>query len=181
MSDQWPKIVGITRTRVSPWLEVLAREVQPAPGAATDSYFAIGEPDYLVALALTPDGRFILVRQFRPAIERMSLELPAGLREPGEDPAHGMARELLEETGFTTRAIKLIGETATCSGRISNRFSSYFIQAGRRVPDFVEEPGVSVVIVSGKELRQLMLSGEFSEQTHLGVLAQGLLRGLISI
>jgi ADP-ribose pyrophosphatase len=179
MSEQWPKIVGITRTRISPWMDVLAREVQSAPHAPVDTYFAIGQPDYLVALALTDDGRVILVRQYRPAIERFCLELPAGLLEEGEDPVDAIARELMEETGYATRSIELIGRNATCASRISNTTFSFFIKAGERVPNFVEEPGVSVVLVSPSELREFARSGEFGEQTQLGVLALAMLSGLI--
>ena len=48
-----------------------------------------------------PDGRILLIRQFRPAIDREALELPAGARDSsGEDPAVTAARELEEETGY---------------------------------------------------------------------------------
>lgn len=48
-----------------------------------------------------PDGRILLIRQYRPAIDRETLELPAGARDAsGEDPAKTAARELEEETGY---------------------------------------------------------------------------------
>jgi ADP-ribose pyrophosphatase len=58
---------------------------------------------------------------------------------------------------------------------------SFFIQAGEQAPDFVEEPGVSVSSVSPSELRALILSGEFAEQTHLGVISLAICRGLITL
>ncbi|HNY30121.1 MAG TPA: NUDIX hydrolase [Fibrobacteria bacterium] len=50
-------------------------------------------------LAVLPDGRVPMVRQFRQAVDRVLLELPAGLVEPGEDPRAAARRELSEETG----------------------------------------------------------------------------------
>jgi ADP-ribose pyrophosphatase len=180
MVDDWPKLGPSKRIEVSPWLAVITRDVQFFPKASVETYYAIAQPHYLAGLAVTPEGRILLVRQYRPAIERFSLELPAGLLEENEEPGHAMARELLEETGYSTRSIELIGKGATCSSRIDNAMYSFFIQAGEQAPGFVEEPGVSVSTVSPSELRALILSGEFAEQTHLGVISLAICRGLIS-
>ena len=179
MSD-WPKLVARRLTPVSQWMTIISRDVQFSPDAPGETYYAIQQPSYLAAVALTPEGRILLVRQYRPAIERFSLELPAGLLEENEeDPATAMARELLEETGYTTESISLIGHTATCSSRISNCMYSFFIRAGVRVSGFLEEPGVSVSSATPGELRELILCGEFSEQTHLGALALAVANGLL--
>jgi ADP-ribose pyrophosphatase len=180
MNDLWPKIIQTKRTNVSPWMEVITRDVQLSPDASTESYYAIGQPDYLVALAVMPDSRILLVRQYRPAIERLSLELPAGMLEPNEDPVSAIARELLEETGYPADTIELMGKNATCASRISNSTYSFFIRTGLRTPDFTEEPGVSVSSVTLAELRSLVLSGEFCEQTHVGVIALAAASGLVS-
>lgn len=50
-------------------------------------------------VAVTAEGRILMVRQYRYAIEEETLEIPAGLLEPGEDPEQGARRELEEETG----------------------------------------------------------------------------------
>jgi ADP-ribose pyrophosphatase len=181
MIDSWPKLTGSKRIPVSPWLEVIARDVQLFPESAIETYYAIAQQHYLVGVAVTPEGRILLVRQYRPAIERFSLELPAGLLEKNEEPADAMTRELLEETGYSTRSIVLIGKTATCSSRIDNATYSFFIEAGERVQHFVEEPGVAVSSASPAELRASILSGEFAEQTHLGVITLATCKGLISI
>jgi ADP-ribose diphosphatase len=176
----WPRLVARRVTPMSRWMTIVSRDVQFSPGAAAETYYAIEQPDYLAAVALTPEGRILLVRQYRPAIERFSLELPAGMIEENEDPAKAMARELIEETGYTTESITLIGTTATCSSRISNCTYSFFIRAGARVPEFFEEPGVSVSSATSGELQDLIRSGEFSEQTHLGVLALAVAKGLLT-
>lgn len=177
MADEAPKILARTHLAVSPWMEVVTREVQFSATSPVESYYAIAQPDYVVVLAITKDERIPLVYQYRPAIERYSLELPAGLLDPNEDPAAAAARELLEETGYPTNTIELMGMGATCSSRISNTTHSFFIRTGARRPEFAEEPGVSVSLVSRDELRALILSGEFAEQTHLGVLAQAAAKG----
>lgn len=62
-------------------------------------------PGSVVLLPLLDDGRIVMIRNRRFAIERTLLELPAGTREQDEEPASCAARELAEETGF--RAARL--------------------------------------------------------------------------
>jgi ADP-ribose pyrophosphatase len=181
VSDEFPRLLSTKRTPVSPWLEVITREMQFRPDADVETYYAIAQPHYVVAVAITPEGRILLVRQYRPAVQRFSLELPGGLLDENEDPADAMVRELREETGYVTRSVTQIGRAATSAGRIDNVTYSFFIRTGERSPDFVEEPGVAVSWASPSELRNLVLSGELSEQAHLGALALAQCAGLIAL
>jgi ADP-ribose pyrophosphatase len=179
MSDTWPKIITTNRIPVSRWLEVVTRDVQLTAESTVETFYAISQPNYLAALALTPENRILLVRQYRPAIEAFSLELPAGMLEQGETPSDAIARELLEETGFSARSITLLGVTATCTSRISNTMYSFFIETNERDKDFVEEPGVAVSSASVMELRELILAGKIVEPTHLGVITLAACKGLL--
>ena len=72
MSD-WPKIVSRQTNKVSPWMDIIARKVEFAPGAASEIYHAVGQQDYIAIVALTPDGKIPIVRQYRPALERLAV------------------------------------------------------------------------------------------------------------
>jgi ADP-ribose pyrophosphatase len=181
VNQQWPKVKSRQTVTISPWIDIIAREVEFAPDQASQLYHAVGQRDYLAIVALTPDGRFPLVRQYRPALEAFTLELPAGLIEPGEDPAEASRRELLEETGYPTRSIQALGTAAPCSGRLSNRIHSYFLQTGERIDDFIPEPGLAVELATASELVALIKSGEFVSQLHLGALLLAELKLLISL
>ncbi len=62
-----------------------------------------------VVVPITEDGHVILVKQYRKPIEEVSLELPAGKLDEGEDPVRCAARELKEETGYNAdRFIKIL-------------------------------------------------------------------------
>jgi ADP-ribose pyrophosphatase len=181
VNESWPKIKSRQTMTISPWVDIIAREVEFAPGQPAQLYHAIGQQDYLAIVALTPDGRFPLVRQYRPALETFTLELPAGLAEPEEDPAEGCRRELLEETGYPTLSIHALGTAAACSGRLSNRIHSYFLRTGERVDDFVGETGLTVELATAAELVALIKSGEFISQMHIGALLLAELRSFISL
>jgi len=70
MAEDWPKVVSRRLTRVSPWMTVIERAVEFAPGAPVELYHAVGQQDYIAIVALTPEGRIPIVRQYRPALER---------------------------------------------------------------------------------------------------------------
>jgi hypothetical protein len=85
MTD-WPKITARRTINVSPWMQIIEREVKFAPGAKPELYHAVGQQDYTAIVARTPDGQLPIVRQYRPALERFTWELPAGLVDRGEAP-----------------------------------------------------------------------------------------------
>ena len=180
MSQDWPKIRSRQIQHVSPWVELIAREVEFSPGK-TELYHAVKQQDYLAIVAVTPSGHFPIVHQYRPALESFTWELPAGLAEPGEDLAEGGRRELLEETGYSTRAIYPLGVAAPCSGRLSNHIHSFFVETGERVADFVPEPGIGVKLVTAAELVEMIKSGDFVSQLHLGSLLLAELRSFITL
>jgi ADP-ribose pyrophosphatase len=62
------------------------------------------------------DGKMWLVRQYRVALDRMTLEIPAGKLDPGEDPAVCAARELTEETGLVAGKLELLANSAGAPG-----------------------------------------------------------------
>lgn len=181
MADGWPKITGRRTNALSPWMSVVERDVQFAPGKNADIYYAVAQSDYVSILAMTPDRHIPIVRQFRPALEQFTWELPAGMVDEGEHPVASCRRELLEETGYPALNIHALGTSAPCSGRLSNRLHSFFVETGERSAGFHPEAGLEVKLVSPGELAQLVTSGEFVSQLHIGTLMQATLRGLIDL
>lgn len=69
----------------------------------------VDHPGSVCVLALTPEDRIVFVRQFRPGIDRYSLELPGGRRRPGEPPEAAARREMEAETGLIPKDLKPVG------------------------------------------------------------------------
>ncbi|MGO9449501.1 MAG: NUDIX hydrolase [Candidatus Binataceae bacterium] len=177
MSTGWPRILSRRKNRISPWVEMVEREVQFKRGGASEIYHAVSLADYVAILAVTPDGRFPLVHQFRPAIEGFTWELPSGMVDDGESPIETCRRELLEETGFAALAIQDLGMTWVDVGRLCNRLHAFFVVTGERVEDFVAEPGIAVSLATPVELARSITSGRLAMQLHAGVVLQAILRG----
>jgi 8-oxo-dGTP pyrophosphatase MutT (NUDIX family) len=180
-ATKWPRIRSRLTTTVSPWMSIIAREVEFARGEAAQVYHAVAQADYIAIVALTAKGQIPIVRQYRPAIEAFAWELPAGLVDPGEEPAEGCRRELLEETGLTARAVHALGENSACTGRLDNRIHNFFVAAGPRAADFEPEPGIAVKLVSPAEIVRLIRRGEFVSQMHIGALLLAELNGFIAL
>ena len=180
-SVKWPKIRARRTTEVSPWMSIIAREVVFSAEGPAHIYHAVEQADYVSIAALTPDGRIPIVRQYRPAAEAFTWELPAGMVDPGEDPAECCRRELLEETGLLTRSIHRLGEGSPCTGRLSNRIHSFFVETGARAAKFEAEPGLTVKLVRPAELARLIKAGEFISQLHIGTLMLAELHGFLAL
>ena len=101
---------GSERTLVSTRILDLRSERFRHPVRGTEREFVIiHAPDWVNVVAVTSDKRIILVRQFRFGIDALSLEIPGGVIEAGEDPLDAGIRELSEETGYGGGRARLLG------------------------------------------------------------------------
>src|SRR5574337_874382 len=78
--------------------------------------FVTKSGDYSVGMPLTPEGNIVLCREYRPGPDKIMLDMPGGALNKGEDPKVGMARELLEETGY-------VGEVEFVNTTLVNPYS----------------------------------------------------------
>jgi 8-oxo-dGTP pyrophosphatase MutT (NUDIX family) len=76
---------------------------------STAAFFVLDAPDWVNVVAVTTSGEIVLVRQYRYGIEGVSLEVPGGLMDQGEDPITAARRELLEETGYSGGVARTLG------------------------------------------------------------------------
>jgi 8-oxo-dGTP pyrophosphatase MutT (NUDIX family) len=181
MTEQWPKVRARRTTELSPWIRMIERDVEFSAGDDLQTYYALGQADYVSIVAVTPAGQIPIVRQYRPALETFTWELPAGLVDPGEDPQHACCRELLEETGFATRAVRLLSTASPDTGRLSNKIHSFYVEADDRLANFTPEAGMTVDLVSTAQLSDLIRRGEFVSHLHLGALMFAHVLGLLRL
>jgi ADP-ribose pyrophosphatase len=164
------RLVRRQEQRLSPWLTLVEKDVQFAEGEPIQTYHAFKQSDYVGIFAVTPSGRTPLVRQYRPAVERYTWELPGGLLEPGEAPLECCRRELREETGLEARTIHLLGTGPAEVGRLENLQHMFFVEASEPDPHFTPEPGMEVELVSRPQLDERIRAGGIDHPLHLALI-----------
>jgi ADP-ribose pyrophosphatase len=129
--------------------------------------------DCVAIVARDGEGRVLLVRQFRQAVGRELLEIPAGGIEPGEDAAECVRRELQEETGYFPRQVERLGGFYAAPGYCTEYLHLY--SATDLVPSrlYAEDTeGIEVVPVPLSHIPQLVASGEVCDAKSIAALLQ---------
>lgn len=134
------------------------------------SFVYLDSPDWINVLAITPEGTVVFVEQFRHGTRTVTLEIPGGMVDPGEDFATAGVRELREETGYVGDAPVLIGVVEPNPAIQSNRCGTVLIPnarpLARQETDTHEE--IRVVLHPERALGDLVRSGAI---THALVVA----------
>ena len=137
------------------WFRLIGKSV----GNDAALHYSISTLDYVSVLAVTKNGTFPLVRQFRPAIEEFTLELPSGHVDQGETPDQAARKELHEETGFVANELILLGNLSPDTGRLGNRLWCFFAPRVARDPavEFKAQPDIEPLVYN-RSLRDLILA-----------------------
>lgn len=176
----FPRIVSCKATVLSPWVTVLEKDVCMHESGPRQVYHSLSQAPYVAVLAMTRDGDIPIVRQYRPAVEAYTWELPAGTVDHGEDTATAAARELLEETGLRPTSLHEIGVYYPDTGRLSVASSGYFARCADRFSGRPSEEALEVRYVRLEELLDMVRTGEFRHQLHIALIASALVHHHIS-
>lgn len=147
--------------------KVLDREVVRHPGAVT-------------VLPVLDDGRLILVRNFRFAVEQRLLECCAGTIERGEEPARCAERELIEETGYRSDHLIPLGAFYTTPGMTDERMHAFVATNLSHVGQALEEDeSIDVETLDAAQVLDMIDRGEIVDGKSIATILMAERRGLL--
>ena len=180
-SSVFPRISSSRKIRLSDWVTIVENRVIVAPHDAGAVYHSVCTADYVSILAVTSDGRIPLVRQFRPALNQITIEFPGGLRDGYEQPETCAVRELAEEVGLKVLSVQPLAVFFPDSGRVSNRMWTYFAPNAVAISGWAPEAGVEPITVDLDKLHGWVLDGSFNHGPHLAMLGIATIKGLLPL
>ncbi|HVY63099.1 MAG TPA: NUDIX hydrolase [Planctomycetota bacterium] len=149
------------------------------PGAKAGEevpFWIIDSSDWVNIVARAEGGEYIMVRQWRFGTRHVSLEIPGGIVDPGEEPARAAARELVEETGFVPAGpVRSLGTVDPNPAILSNRTHLFYAEGCRPATDAEKRAmdaheRIELRLVRPDELDGLIASGEISHSIMLAAL-----------
>lgn len=84
----------------APWLKVAKETCELPNGKVIDDFYTLWQPDWVLILARTAEGKWVMTEQYRHGTGKIALEFPAGIIDKGETPEQAAVRELQEECGY---------------------------------------------------------------------------------
>ena len=136
------------------------RVVFEATDGSQKSRDVIRHPGAVVLLPVLPDGRLVMIRNYRLSLDRVLLEIPAGTMEAGENAEACAARELTEETGYRAGKLQFV-RTFYASPGICDEAMHVFLATDLAAgdPDRELDERIENKLVTPEQARQFLLDG----------------------
>jgi ADP-ribose pyrophosphatase len=135
-------------------VERLVFEQTPLPR----DIFVFAVPDWCNVLAETPEGELVFIWQYRHGTDELSLEIPGGVIDPGEEPIDAARRELREETGYEAESLELVSVVEPNPALQGNRCFTYLARGARLTAEteFDDMEDLETVVLPKTELARLI-------------------------
>ena len=175
--QRWKKIAS-KKVFEDRWFKARADACQFPDGRIINPYYVVELPNWANAVVVTPNNEIVLVKQYRYPVDAVTLELPGGVINEGEDPMVAALRETQEETGYTSNQIQLICKTAPNPAINDNTAYFYLIEnavpTAHTNPDFFED--IEVVLYSKHDFIQLLQQNKIMHGVQLGPIYEALIQ-----
>ncbi len=161
------------------WFKVRKDICQASDGRIIDPYYIYEFPEWATAFALTEENKVVLVKQYRHPIAEVIIELPGGVVDnTDEDFQAGIARELLEETGYRFSSFESLGKISPNPSTNTNWMHMFLARGGKKVGeqklDHNEEIAVELYAID--EVKQLLRENKIVQAMHVTTILYALER-----
>jgi len=152
------------------WFKVRKDRYETPAGKIVDPYYVYEFPEWATAFALTEDNKVIMVRQYRHPVGEVIIELPGGcVDDTDKDYPTAIARELLEETGYSFSSIEPLGKISANPSTNTNWMHMFLAKGGKKVAEQKLDPNeeIKVELYSIDEVKQLLRENKIIQAMHV--------------
>lgn len=174
---KWQKIASKYLVKEK-WATLRVDTCKLQNGSIKDDYYVLEYPNWVNAIALTKENKIILVRQYRFAADIISLEIPGGVIDDGEEPETAIVRELQEETGYSFESCELIATLYPNPATSTNKTFTYLLKGGVKTHEqhLDEHEILNVEEYTIEEVKQLLKDNKIDQALHVAGLYYGMMR-----
>ena len=152
------------------WFKVRKDRCLTHGGKIVDPYYVYEFPTWVTAFALTKDGKVILEKQYRHGIGETAYELPGGcVDETDANLEDAIARELLEETGYSFDSFEYLGKTCANPSTNNNWMHMFLARGGvlSSTQSLDDNEDIEVHLASVEELKELLNTNQIIQSMHV--------------
>lgn len=155
------------------WFKVRKDICETPSGKIVDPYYVYEFPTWVGAVPVTEEGKIIMVRQYRHALGEVCLEIPGGcVDDTDENFEAAIARELLEETGYSFSSYEYLGKISANPSTNNNLLHMFLARGGKKVAeqslDGNEE--IEVELYTVDEVKQFLKENKILQAMHVSCL-----------
>lgn len=159
------------------WFKVRRDKCETPGGKIVDPYYVYEFSTWVGALPVTEEGKIIMVKQYRHALGETCIEIPGGcVDDTDTNVEYAIARELLEETGYTFSSFDYLGEISPNPSTNSNLLHMFLAKGGKKVAEqkLDENEEIEVLEMSIDELKQLLRENKIIQGMHVSCILYAL-------
>lgn len=165
-SDKPWEVISSEYLHRAPWLTVRKDHLVLSNGNHIPSYYILEYPDWVNTIAVTSDGQFVFIRQYRHGLQQTSYELCAGVCEKEDaSPLASAQRELLEETGYGNGSWQEYMQISPNPSTHTNITYCFLATGVEKISEqhLEDTESLSVHLLTLAEVKELLQKGEIKQ------------------
>ncbi len=152
------------------WFKVRKEVCETPQGKIVDPYYVYDFSTWVGALPVTEEGKIIMIRQYRHALGEVCYEIPGGcVDDTDKNFEEAIARELLEETGFSFSSYEYLGGISPNPSTNSNLLHMYLARGGKKIAEQAldENEEIEVLLLDMNEVKSLLRENKIVQAMHV--------------